>query len=745
MSRNMSFRIRSISALLVLALVISMVPLDVSAENNSVSNTSADRVVVVSLGDSYSAGEGIEPFYGQEKALAERVLDNDWLAHRSTKSWPSLLKIPGTSGTTGESRVGYADQLSDIEWYFAAVSGAETKHFNSKQGKPYYKKTGWGSDPLTDDSKKLPAQKDIFDGLTGNVDYVTLTMGGNDVGFANIVFLCAKNSAYLHFGKTTELEDNLNDMWDDFDTIKTNLVNYYKDVQEAAGSQAEIIVAGYPKLFDKNGKGTLINKKEATLVNSNVTKFNEKIEEMINDCREDGMNIHFVDVEAEFDKDGGHGAYSSNAWINKIMLGTEDQDLNDKEMYSAYSIHPNEEGAKAYARCVNAKIQEIEDSKKGTLSGKICKASDRTTPVADATIHVISDNSTTSFTPDGNGNYSIDLPVGTYLVKVTADGYIEFNAFATIEEQQTVYMETFLMVEGEETDIGEAIGTITNALTGNGVEGVTLDVRSGWNNTDSGEILTTVTTNASGDYTVTLPIGNYTLCASKAGYISTTINVVVQPNVCTTKNASMTPIISGDNFRIVLTWGASPSDLDSHVAGTLSSGSSFHVYYGDKSEYDGDVEVCNLDVDDTTSYGPETITLNTVTNDPYYYYIYNYSSSTGMITSEAQIKVYQGENLVATFNVPTNQSDARYWNVFAIVNGELIVSNTITSSADLSYANTFSEVNALAIDAEVDVEADMLASPKENTEAEPQSETEPVAETDLQIETEPVVETEPTA
>lgn len=45
---------------------------------------SSDPMIVVSLGDSYSAGEGIEPFYGQSLPLSQKVCDHDWLAHRST-------------------------------------------------------------------------------------------------------------------------------------------------------------------------------------------------------------------------------------------------------------------------------------------------------------------------------------------------------------------------------------------------------------------------------------------------------------------------------------------------------------------------------------------------------------------------------------------------------------------------------------------------------------------------------------
>lgn len=122
-----------------------------------------------------------------------------------------------------------------------------------------------------------------------------------------------------------------------------------------------------------------------------------------------------------------------------------------------------------------------------------------------------------------------------------------------------------------------------------------------------------------------------------------------------------------------------------------------------KSAYDGSVEVCNLDVDDTTSYGPETITLQLTTSNPYYYYIYLYAGTGSLATSEAQINLYQGDTLVATFNVPTDQGSGRYWNVFAIVDGQLTVRNTITSSADVSYAST-SGISVASIDLDLDVD-----------------------------------------
>ena len=126
----------------------------------------------------------------------------------------------------------------------------------------------------------------------------------------------------------------------------------------------------------------------------------------------------------------------------------------------------------------------------------------------------------------------------------------------------------------------------------------------------------------------------------------------------------------------------------SHPASSVKCGRAQRLdYYQDMSAYDGSIEVCNLDVDDTTSYGPETITLNPTTNNAYYYYIFRYAGSGTVASSSAKINVYQGDNLIRTFNVPTNLGESDYWNVFAIKNGQLIEENTITDYADTDYAD----------------------------------------------------------
>ncbi len=336
----------------------------------------------------------------------------------------------------------------------------------------------------------------------------------------------------------------------------------------------------------------------------------------------------------------------------------------------------------------NYRFGNTPTAQSGTLSGKICRASDRSTAVGGAAISVYKNDSLyTTKTADDSGNYNIALPAGEYRVEITADGYIPFTAYAAVTENNNYYMETFLLIQGTEGETGIASGKITDAVTGAGVDSAALTIRKGWNNTEHGAVVEAAATGSDGTYSASLPIGNYTMYVEKDGYISTGINIIVQPGTTGDQNGSITPVVTGDNSRIVLTWSINPRDLDSHVEGTLTNGSPFHVYYMYKSQYDGEIEVCNLDFDDTTSYGPETITLNPTTDKPYYYYVKKYAGSGTVASSEAQIKMYQNGSLVRTFNVPTNLGDGDYWNVFAIKDGQLIINNTITSSPDTSYAN----------------------------------------------------------
>lgn len=321
----------------------------------------------------------------------------------------------------------------------------------------------------------------------------------------------------------------------------------------------------------------------------------------------------------------------------------------------------------------------------GVVKGSV-KNADTSAVISNALIRAYDENDdeVASTRSDSSGSYTLSLSAGTYTLEISAGSYKKGRVAITVDSEETTYVETFLLVSNT-FNMGSANGTITNSITEAPVSDVIIKFRKNWNN-KTGTVVASTTTNTNGYFEIDdLKVGLYTIEYYKSGYVSGYKNIFVL--LGSTHNAVISPVASSGVYRIVLTWGENPSDLDSHVQGCLNNGSSFHVYYRHKSQYDGDFEVCNLDVDDTTSYGPETITLSPTTTTPYYYYIYRYSGSGSISTSGAQIKLYSGDTLVETFNAPTDQGTADYWNVFAIVNGEIVVSNTITSSANTSYAS----------------------------------------------------------
>lgn len=303
------------------------------------------NMIMVSLGDSFSSGEGIEPFYGQDLSAYSKVRSQDWLAHRSKSSWSGMLKLPGVEGTMSENR-------SD-NWFFVATSGAETKHLK-KSFEKKYDTDGYSG------SRYIDPQLNVFKNLGGEkADYVTLTLGGNDAKFTDVISEAVKAST-VGILNPSSLSDKLNAIWDDFykeDGIRDNLQQAYTDIANAAGAQAKIIVAGYPKLLNKDGKGMLFTKDAATTVNDSVSRFNAEIEMLVNSAKSSGLKICFVSVEEEFD---GHEAYSKDAYMNKVEIFKQAEDLEEGGFISAYSMHPNKKGAEAYAKCVQAKINSIE-------------------------------------------------------------------------------------------------------------------------------------------------------------------------------------------------------------------------------------------------------------------------------------------------------------------------------------------------------------------------------------------------
>lgn len=272
---------------------------------------------------------------------------------------------------------------------------------------------------------------------------------------------------------------------------------------------------------------------------------------------------------------------------------------------------------------------------------------------------------------DGSGIEKSDIYFGTYKMNITAPGYVPFEGSIEVEKNKTSEITVTLVKAGN----GQAGGVITSATTGQPVSDVSLKVREGWN-TKTGAITAESFTDENGTYVFGLAAGNYTIEMSKDGYSTGYLNIAVDGNkVMTDQNASISPIIElGDNFRVVLSWGENPSDLDAHLVGQADGQYSYHVYYRNKNGYDNSGNrVANLDVDDRTSYGPETTTFTASADGSYEYYIDWYLGSGTWATSGAKVEVYSGNSneAVYVFDVPNWDSSGGKWPVFTYKNGIL--------------------------------------------------------------------------
>ncbi|RMG60003.1 MAG: hypothetical protein D6722_21440 [Bacteroidetes bacterium] len=322
----------------------------------------------------------------------------------------------------------------------------------------------------------------------------------------------------------------------------------------------------------------------------------------------------------------------------------------------------------------------------GTLAGMVLDAL-TSQPVAGVTVAVSDQGTETGLgTTDANGQYNFQVPAGDNLtVTFSKPGYlpVEYVQVEVSPFQQT-YLEGILQIEESLAGTGGAGGQIRDALSGSGLDGVSLQVRKGVNQ-NQGPIIASGSTDVAGNYSFQdLEAGHYTVEASRTNYITGYFTLMVIGNQSTgSQNGSLTPELPAGQVRIVLTWGADPSDLDSHLTGPLPGSSDrFHVYYGNMAPNGAGA---SLDLDDVSSYGPETITITEQRLGVYRYSVHDftnrsYSPSSALAQSNAKVRVFVGSSELGTFNVPNQPGTL--WTVFEMDE------DTFTPINEMSYESS---------------------------------------------------------
>ena len=216
----------------------------------------------------------------------------------------------------------------------------------------------------------------------------------------------------------------------------------------------------------------------------------------------------------------------------------------------------------------------------------------------------------------------------------------------------------------------------------------------------------TITTDTNGKATLTLARANgtnpvqttyiVTASGSRVTTVEQTFTIDVEQTTAVNLALAVDHSVAVGTYRIVLTWGAEPADLDAHL---VSADQSKHVYYQNLT-----AEGARMDLDDTRSYGPETITVEALeTFGGFTFYVHNFtdraefSDAAGLAASGATVRLYHGSKLEATFTVPQNQLGT-VWNVFTIDSD-----GVVTANDEFAYSGTSASIggaNAQALSVE---------------------------------------------
>lgn len=192
-------------------------------------------------------------------------------------------------------------------------------------------------------------------------------------------------------------------------------------------------------------------------------------------------------------------------------------------------------------------------------------------------------------------------------------------------------------------------------------------------------------TDAAGNFSIIVkPNASVLVFGLQAGVKTNTVKLAT-----TTSDQTMSSCLvfstgsnAGDTaVSIKLSWGGSPSDLDSYLVGP----GGVKVYFADKGSLTA-FPFSQLDVDDTSSFGPEVITIfNFPEAGTYLYSVNNFSGTfvPGITDSPARIEL-NVNSTITLFTPPAGEGANVTWNVFEFVvaaDGSFVVNPVNTWSA----------------------------------------------------------------
>lgn len=309
----------------------------------------------VALGDSYSSGEGapyVSPeefaqFEAENKLLRRELNDADF-------AWSAEQEY-GWLGNTGTHAGGHGNGCHRSDHaYPVRVWGALDRQ-DPNWGISFRACSGALSAALRSGSKGEPPQLDAFDeekGGGGPADLITVGLGGNDVGFADIIIDCVQESLANRFGLGRLRLGSHGDcqrIWEPrveerLANLRVKLRVAYAQLQEDERLKdgGKVMAVGFPRAFPPEPSGTCSLGTGSSIGEDTMRWLNEGVADKINAViaeEADRARISYINTTHYFSELGPFGRHDlclndgGERWINRIIPSDKNRSIHPKFQY----------------------------------------------------------------------------------------------------------------------------------------------------------------------------------------------------------------------------------------------------------------------------------------------------------------------------------------------------------------------------------------------------------------------------
>ena|GEM_PF-545477 len=289
----------------------------------------------LALGDSFSSGEGTSRYRPGTDTDLNRC-------HTSYDSYGYLLR----------DLMAYRDNT----FQSVACSGAKAHDISTKKREDYITVgvQSHGKDEETFDEEIF---SNFLPGYRGQINFVeknkpkiiTMSIGGNDIGFAEIIAKCvsplsSESECYGYYEDRKELVGVINNQYQ-------RLRDAYRDILQASPG-VRLYVVGYPQLAKENGdcySNVLLSNNEIRFSNQLVDYLNSVIK-----AAADHAGVQYVDVSGALIGHRLCEATKENIAINGLTAGRGGGFIKGMYPFSSASYHPNTLGHQLLANTIAA-------------------------------------------------------------------------------------------------------------------------------------------------------------------------------------------------------------------------------------------------------------------------------------------------------------------------------------------------------------------------------------------------------